>query len=87
VVSVAGEMQELAPGQRAKQEDKQSFYSELLFWAEQHTYNPNWASHKYREKFGMWPRNLINQAQPTSLHTAKWIKSRNIAWAKSRVWK
>ena len=84
VVSVAGEMQELAPGQRAKQEDKQLFFSELLFWAEQHTYNPNWASHKYREKFGMWPRGLVDQAQPTSLLTAKWIKSRNIAWAKSR---
>jgi len=84
VVSVAGEMEELAPGQRAKQEDKQLFFSELLFWAEQHTYNPNWASHKYREKFGVWPRGLMDQSRPTSLHTARWIKSRNIAWAKSR---
>lgn len=84
VVSVAGEMQELAPGQRAKHEDKQGFFSELLFWAEQHTYNPYWASHKYREKFGVWPRGLMEQAQPTSVGTARWIKSKNIAWAKSR---
>jgi len=48
-------------------------------------YNPNWAAHKYREKFGVWPRGLDQTFTiPTSAKTQGWIKSRNIAFAKAR---
>jgi hypothetical protein len=76
-------MHELFTGQ-AKRDDKQNFYSELLHYARQRNYNPYWAGHKYKEKFGVWPRGLDEATRPTSLATANWIKSRNIAWAKAR---
>lgn len=83
IEAVAGEMHELFTGQ-AKRDDKQNFYSELLHYARQRNYNPHWAGHKYKEKFGVWPRGLDEATRPTSLATANWIKSRNIAWAKAR---
>lgn len=84
VEAVAGELQELYSGGRTKSYDKQSFYSELLYYANERGYNPHWAGHKYREKFGAWPRGLAETQSPTSIATAKWIKSRNIAWAKAK---
>jgi len=84
VVAVAGELIELAGGVRAPKDEKQKFYSELIHYAKERTYNPNWASHKYKEKFGMWPRGLHDIPEPTSMATSKWIRSRNIAWAKSK---
>ena len=84
VEAVAGELQELATVGKAKKDDKQSFYSELIYYASQRGYNPHWASHKYREKFGVWPRGLMDIPTPTSTKTASWIKSRNIAWAKNQ---
>lgn len=84
VAAVAGELEELFTGSRAKKDDKQVFYSELIFYAAQRGYNPHWAAHKYREKFGVWPRGLSDTAMPTSVKTVGWIKSRNIAWAKAQ---
>jgi superfamily II DNA or RNA helicase len=82
IASVAGEMQELKTGKNKI--DRQAFYSELLFHAKEKNYNPNWAGHKFKEKFGAWPRGLSETATPCSTETAKWIRSRTIAWAKSR---
>jgi DNA repair protein RadD len=82
IESVAGEMHEL--GTAGKRENNQAFYSELLFYAHSRGYNPNWAKHKYRERFGSWPRNLSEASIPTTPKTQAWIKSRNIAWAKAR---
>jgi hypothetical protein len=84
VASVAGHLEELFSGGKGNKDDKQTFYSELLYYAHQRGYNPHWASHKFREKFGVWPRNMSPVGIQTSAATVKWIKSRNIAWAKSR---
>lgn len=83
IEAVAGELEELATD-KVKKPDKQNFYSELLYYARQRNYNPHWASHKYKEKFGVWPRGLEETTRITSLDTSNWIKSRNIAWAKAR---
>ena len=85
IEAVAGELHELTAGTRSKADERQGFYSELLLYARQREYNPRWAAHKYREKFGVWPRNLSESvAAEVSSKTTRWIKSRNIAWAKSR---
>ena len=50
-------------------------------------YNDGWASHKYRERFGVWPNDpRVRCARPTppSLKTKNWIVSRQIAFAKAR---
>jgi len=84
VESVAGELVELVSGNKVKKDDKQIFYSELLYIAEQRNYNPNWASHKYREKFGVWPRGLEDTTIPPSINTMKWITHKQIQWARKR---
>ena len=84
IESVAGVLEELQRGAKVVRDDKQNFYSELLYVAQQRNYNPNWASHQYRRKFGVWPRGLVEQPTVPTPATLKWIKSRQIAWAKSR---
>lgn len=85
VAAVAGELQELFTDARPKIEQKQNFYSELVAYAMSKGYNPNWAKHKYREKFGVWPRNMAENPRPVSMDTYKWIKSRMIAYAKAQT--
>ena len=82
---VAGELTELVNSQtRAQREERQQFYSELLWYANTKNYNPNWAGHKYREKFGVWPRGLYEVERSPSTPTLKWIKAKQIAWVKGR---
>lgn len=70
-------------------EDKQKFYSELIgYWTEQKAkgkgWKEGWISSKYRDKFDVWPKGLSKISTPPSLETRNWIKSRNIAYAKSQ---
>jgi len=47
----------LADGETLKQM-KQRWISELMDYCHRKGFNPGWASHKYREKFGVWPVGL-----------------------------
>jgi superfamily II DNA or RNA helicase len=80
--AVAGEMVELAANVKAQKEDKQEFYSELMYIAEARNYNVHWASHKYREKFGVWPKGLLPVTKQPTEKTLGWIQHKNIAYAK-----
>lgn len=82
VEAVAGELFELQGQGKKIKDEKQGFYSELIYYATERNYNPHWASHKYREKFGVWPRGLAEIGIPPSMKTLNWIKHKNIAWAK-----
>lgn len=82
VMSVAGQLEELVSGGRVQRDEKQAFYSELLYIAQDRRYNPGWASHKYKEKFGVWPRGLAEVPAVPSIKTINWIKHKQIAWAK-----
>lgn len=84
IEEVNGRMVELTATAKAIKDDKQSFYSELLFIAAQKNYNPHWADHKYKDKFGVWPRGLHSVAAPPSVNTLNWIKHKNIAWVKAK---
>lgn len=81
---VAGELIELVAGNKARKDDKQIFYSELLYIANTYNYNPYWANHKYRERFGVWPKGLLDTTIPPSITTQKWVKNRMIAWSKGK---
>jgi hypothetical protein len=76
-------MHELVGGQKIAKDERQSFYSELMFHAKDRGYNPKWASHKYRERFGIWPNGLSEAPTPVSVKTARWIRHKTIAFAKS----
>ncbi len=60
--------------------DKGDFYQQLLWIARERGSKRGWAAHKYREKFGVWPRGLAET--PSMPHPAvrSWVKSRDIAW-------
>jgi superfamily II DNA or RNA helicase len=92
LICADGELVELgAAGQRAgkqqtaKQFDmatKQEWWSGILWIANERGKTKGWASHTYRNKFGVWPNQLNDvMAYPTDA-VRSYIRSRNIAYAK-----
>lgn len=85
VINAPGELQEIDGGKNvADKQIKQEWYSQLLHVARQRNYSDGWAAHKYKEKFTVWPRGLESTEKDVSPEVARWVKSRQIAWAKSR---
>lgn len=79
----------LTPEQRNRKhttEDKSVFYSELLLYCRSKGFKASWASHKYRERYGVWP----NAIKPhmveggISEETRKYIISSQIRWSKGK---
>ena len=84
ITSVNGELLELVASNSQGIVDNKQFYSELLYYGQQKGYKEGWASHKYKEKYGVFPRSIPKEVHPTSIQTLKWIKSRFIAYTKSK---
>jgi len=84
VESVPGEMEELG-GTNQMRDMKRKWFAELLFMCHAKGYSPGWAAHKFKEKFGSWPTNIKVDPAPTSMEVQRWLKSRQIAWAKARA--
>jgi DNA repair protein RadD len=72
-------------GDVASKDEKAAFYAQLMGYAQGHDYSSRWAAHKFLEKFGVWPNGYkdVPAMQPTPT-VLSWIKSRQIAWAKSK---
>lgn len=85
VQNVPGELQELQAANAKLAINNQEFYSQLLYYARSRSFKEGWASHKYKEKFGVYPRGLSQIAKPPTENTLNWIKSRAIAFAKSKA--
>jgi superfamily II DNA or RNA helicase len=67
--------------------EKAIFLAELKGYAIGHGYKLGWAAQKYKARFDTWPGWSIKDVAPRaeiSLATSQWIKSQNIAWAKSK---
>jgi len=66
-------------------DEKANFYAQLRGYAQTRGYSSGWAAHKFREKFDDWPNGYkdIPAMEPTP-KVLSWIKSRQIAWAKSK---
>lgn len=87
VVAVPGELIALegGAGEKYPREVKQAWFSQLSAVAAGRGYQSGWVAHKYKEKFGVWPRGLDSiQAEPT-LEVMRWIKSQQIRWSKRRA--
>jgi DNA repair protein RadD len=68
--------------------EQADFHGELKWLASVRGYAPGWASHKFRERFGVWPNHpRIRSAPPREpgLKTKNWLRSRQIAYAKGRA--
>jgi DNA repair protein RadD len=88
VVTKAGELVEFSARgaqRQTKSADKIAFYRELKWIAQQRGYKSGWVAHKFRGRFGDWPKGLDHWSpqQPTPT-TLSWIKSQQIAYAKAR---
>lgn len=90
-----GELLEIVPGKLLKigskkvwsREERRVFLSELKGYAIDKGYKPGWSAAKYREKFGDWPDWSLKDVPPADVFspgTLLWIRSRNIAWSKSK---
>lgn len=83
---------EMFKGEKRKftKEDKQKYYSELLGYRNEvklqrgKIYSKGWVSNQYKQKFGVWPKGLHETPKPPSKETRNYIKSRIIAFAKSK---
>ena len=67
--------------------DKTDFFAQLKYISNERQYKPGWAAYKFKEKFGHWPNGeRFGYAMPTppTLKTRQWVRSRQIAFAKSR---
>jgi DNA repair protein RadD len=65
--------------------DPAQWHGMLTHIAEERGYKPGWVAHKYKEKFGNWPaRQYVPPIEP-SHEVLSWVRSRNIAFAKSRA--
>jgi hypothetical protein len=47
-------------------------------------YKLGWVGHKYREKFGDWPRSRTVTPITPMPEVRSWVRSRQIAYAKAR---
>jgi superfamily II DNA or RNA helicase len=79
-------------GKRRRPEDwspmqRLQFFAELKAYSAEHGYKPGWAAFKFKEKFGNWPPRDFEHVAPAEMMSAptiSWIRSRNIAWHKSK---
>ena len=85
VLTIPGELQELAEANRKLQIDNRQFYAELMYYGRLKEYKDGWAAVKYKEKFGVYPHGIRVEPAPTSAKTMGWIKSRLIAYSKSKA--
>ena len=77
VQDVPGEMTEL---QTMSRENKQAWWSQIQWYVENTGKSPGWAAHTFKEKFGVWPRNLSYRSEIPSDDVAKFIEKKKRAF-------
>jgi DNA repair protein RadD len=68
-------------------DQRKEFFAQLRAVAQLRGYKDGWVGHKFRERFGHFPPWEFRGLQPAapSESTLRWVKSRAIAFAKSRA--
>lgn len=69
---------------KAKKEDKQQIFSELLAVKCEKGYSDGWLSHKYKAYFGVWPVGMERRAVEPTPEIRSWLVAQNIRFAKSK---
>ena len=87
IISIAGTLEELDKANKKLQIQNTHFYSELVYYGRMKGYKEGWAAIKYREKFDTYPNGLKVEPRPPSQQTLSWIKSRMIAYSKSKQYR
>lgn len=68
----------------ATSEEKQAWWSGIKSIQRERGRSDGWASHTYRDRFGVWPRGLDSRPGPATPEIRNFIKSKDIRFAKSR---
>jgi superfamily II DNA or RNA helicase len=65
---------ELIDPHNATLDEKRAVYERLIGMAEERGFKPGWASHKFREAFGCWPRGFVTEVRRTQLQR-RWAEA------------
>lgn len=84
VESVPGQMEELATGGKHSKDDKQSWYSMTQYMVKYHGWSTGRAAHTYKDKFGVWPKGLMDIPMPPSNEFNKAVKAALIRYLKGK---
>lgn len=87
VEAASGELVALDGAAKPKftKEEKQAWWSGIKAVQHQRGRADGWASHTYRDKFGVWPKGLDNTPGAVLPEVASFIKSKDIRFAKRRA--
>lgn len=86
IASVDAELIELKKPKQMSKDEKRRWYGMIEYYRRSKgTYSPGWTAHKYKEKTGVWPKNLegVILIEPDK-ECLNWLKYQNIRWAKSK---
>jgi DNA repair protein RadD len=64
--------------------NRYEWHAMLAHIAQERGYKPGWAAYKFKEKFGHWPQMRSIAPIAPSPEVRSWVRSRQIAYAKSR---
>lgn len=67
------------------QADKQAFYSGFLAIAAERGYSDGWASHKYKTRFGVWPKGVLKVPSEPTPEVRNYDRYLRIQYAKSKA--
>ena len=90
VEQVAGELVEIDGNKLNRKtgwDEKASFFAQVKAYAMAHNYNPGWAAHKYKARFGVWPNDpRVKNVAPATYgpEVSSWLRSQAIRYAKAR---
>lgn len=85
-----GSLVEMKARAEDSEQTRKGFYWQLVAYGEMRGWKHGASAFKYKERYGDWPKrewydeyNRVGPIQP-SMETVRWVKSRQIAWAKSQ---
>jgi len=84
VEHLPGELKKLEKKEKITMDDKQRWWSEFLALAGEKGKSRSWALAQYKQKFGVWPKGLMEEEIMPTSEVRSWVKSRQIAWANSQ---
>jgi len=84
IASIAGTMEELNLNIRKAQQERIDFYNQLVYYGKMKGYKDGCAAVQFKAKHGVYPNGYKPNPIPPDAKTVSWIKSRTIAWAKSK---
>lgn len=85
IETVEADLEEIGKKEKFSMGDKRQWYGMFLSHARRKGYSEGWASHKYREKFDVWP-NKLKDTSPIEPNDEfrNYIRYLNIRYAKSK---